>query len=256
MPFGKYTFAKSPYIVISWSRIITKCGPRDAIGWRPSEDAKCYSVFGLVFSPFAVMLVDSWLPSSPVSRHCALGSSNLPVRLSEKVPVQEKHEFSEPIWQTTGLGRVLALRTGREEAENVTGPSAGRRFQLLRKHGEAGHLGHAEAPETCPGGGEWGGDRQWSVVLPSHSPHNLITNHLRIWESRPVARTVWESSFLCLVSPESPASRKLWTLDFLECWKEHTSWWAQPLLPPLQEGPWVPYWNLQNFHIFSYKMKS
>lgn len=176
MPFGNFTFAKSPYVVISWSWIITKCGSRDAIGWSPSEDAKCYSVFGLVFSPFALMLVDSWLPSSLVSRHCALGSSNLPVRLSEKVPVQEKHEFSERIWQTTGLGRALALRMGREEAENVTAPSAGRRFQLLRKHGEAGHLGHAELVLGVGSGGWQAVERGSPITFPPQPYHQPLEN--------------------------------------------------------------------------------
>lgn len=58
-------------------------------------------------------------------------------------------------------------------------------------------------------GGRWGGDRQQSMSLRSHSPHNLLTDHLRIWESRPVAHTVWESSFFCLVSPESPVQKAL-----------------------------------------------
>lgn len=253
MPSGNYKFAKSPYVVISWSRIITQGGPQRCDKVEPIGRHKAW--FRLRVGFLIVLVNACWLLASffPFSDIELLGAVIFQPGFLRRFLSKRNMNFLSPFDRQLVWVRTLAFPAGREEAENVTMPGAGRTWnQVPQENEEAGHLAHAGAWETVLKVG-WavGGDRQQSMSLRSHSPHNLITDHLRIWESRPVAHTVWESSFFCLVAPESPGSRKHLTLDFVECWKEHRSWWTSPLLLPLQESPWIPYWNLQNVHIFS-----
>lgn len=147
-----------------------------------------------------------------IFRHRTLESSNLPVRLSEKVLVQVRHELSKIIWLAVGPSREACFNNGYKWSLDYSGTWCRERIRV-------GHPHISRGPGNCLQG-------SWVWLFHSIPPITFPPLCKDLGFMVRGMRSLWELSPLPPRLSRIPSVQKV--QQAVKSWKEHRFWWASP----------------------------